>query len=103
MFGTHRWAVKGEEATALKDAVDDREGEIIIMKHAASASLAGFLEDGDLSTVPNLLSENRDAYIVNRERGLIQLVGCRGAIVAQYPLSESLITALETSERLGGK
>ncbi len=35
MFGAHRRAVKGEEASALEDAIDDGQGQVIVMEHAA--------------------------------------------------------------------
>src|SRR5687768_17075984 len=34
MFGSHRRAVKREQAAALQDSIDDRECEVVIMEHS---------------------------------------------------------------------
>jgi hypothetical protein len=35
MFGPHRWPIEREQSAALKDAVEDRVGQVFIMQHAA--------------------------------------------------------------------
>ena len=37
VFGAHGRAVETEDATAMQDAVDDRVGEVVVMKHGAPA------------------------------------------------------------------
>ena len=66
----------------------------------ASAALADRIE-GNSQDVALLLREHRDNYLVNRERGVIQLLGCRHEIIAQYPLTDRLALSLSLAQAVG--
>lgn len=49
----------------------------------------------EVGQVVELVMDEPNAVLVNRDRGLLQILGCKGNVVAQTPLTPTLLAALE--------
>lgn len=60
-------------------------------------SLENAIGDGDVEKVLDVLHSQRDA-IFTASRGAVQLLGCNGDVVMQFPITQSLVEALEAAD-----
>jgi hypothetical protein len=70
-------------------------GHGICAASGPSPEFASAIEAGDIDRLIVLLKLHPNSYVLNRERGALQLIGCGDEVIAQYPVTESITEAVE--------